>query len=146
MNIVIGSDHAGLELKNQIITHLKSKSIIGMVEDIGCYINSSCDYPEFAHAVSKNLFDGPYHFGILICGTGQGMAMTANKYQHIRAGVCWNSEIAKFTREHNNSNVLCLPARFMDKDEAFSTVNTFLSTAFSNEERHSRRVQKISKI
>lgn len=146
MNIVIGSDHAGLELKNKLIAYLKTKNVIGIIEDVGCYSNASCDYPNFAHALSKNLFDGPYHFGILICGTGQGMAMTANKYNHIRAGVCWSPEIAKLTREHNNANVLCLPARFLNVDDAFEIVNTFLSTKFSEEERHNRRVQKINSI
>nr|QBK91514.1 MAG: ribose/galactose isomerase [Pithovirus LCPAC302] len=143
MNIAIGSDHIGYNLKNKIVTYLVSKKDVDLVKDIGCDSDKSCDYPTFAHVVSEFLLYEPYQFGILICGTGQGMAITSNKYDHIRATVCWSSEISKLAREHNNSNVLCLPAKFINEGCVYDIVDTFLYTPFSEEQRHIKRISKI---
>ena len=152
-SIILGCDHAGLALKNKIISSVRSsndivdQTCVDKIEDVGCYSlprsGSNCDYPDFAHMLCKNLSDGLFTVGILVCGTGQGMAMTANKYPHVRAAVCWNTEIAQLAREHNNANVLCLPARFVNTKEAIEITKVFLNTPFSNEDRHKRRISGI---
>ena len=143
-DIVIGSDHAGFESKQFISSYLRNNGFI--VEDIGCYNTQSMDYPDIANKLCGDYIESQiYSFGILICGTGQGMSMVANKYAHIRAGVAWNEKIAKLLREHNNANVLCLPSlEIMKNNEEYKKiVIAFLTTPFSKEERHIRRINKI---
>ncbi len=140
-SIAIGSDHAGYEYKEAILKALEEKNII--VLDKGTDSNDSVDYPDFVHpvadAVEANLAD----LGIIICGSGNGAAMTANKHQGIRAALCWNNELASLARLHNNANVLSIPARFMSLEEAVSMVEIFLDTEFEGG-RHARRVDKIA--
>ena len=139
-NVIFASDHAGFQLKNVLLSHL---SKLGYhVEDVGCYTETSCDYPDFAHQACKKIGQG-FDCAVLFCGTGQGMAMTANTYERCRAAVVWDTDIAKATREHNNANVLCLPARHLSEDEAIQILETFFKTSSSTEERHERRVKKI---
>jgi ribose 5-phosphate isomerase B len=138
MNIIIASDHAGFNLKSQIIAHYIGKySFV----DCGTFSTESVDYPDFAHQLAeKTLQTGD--FGILICGTGNGVAMTANKHTGIRAALCWKEEIAELARQHNNANVLILPARHIDNELAFKLIDLFFSTSFEGG-RHEKRVQKI---
>lgn len=144
--IVFGSDHAGYKLKNQMINYAKDNVSFIELEDVGCYAEESCDYPDFAHSVARKVGTNPGAIGILVCGTGEGMAMTANKYADIRAGVAWNPEIATAIREHNNANVLCLPARHINLETAIKILVAFLETSPSEEQRHHRRINKINKI
>lgn len=141
MNIYIASDHAGLELKNQIVQFLKTSKVSCV--DLGPGDLNSVDYPDYADLVCKNLKDHASDFGILICGSGQGMALRANKYPHIRAALVYNDEIAKLSREHNNANVICLGSRFCTVENAQNWINIFLNTTFS-EGRHALRVAKVS--
>ncbi len=141
MIISIASDHAGFELKEEVIQYLKSVKLSPV--DFGCHSLESCDYPDFAHKLALGLQSQVCQKGILICGSGQGVAMSANKHQHVRAAVCWNEEIAKLARQHNDANVLCLPARFVSKELAIEIVKTFLETEFEGG-RHERRRDKIS--
>lgn len=143
MNIYIASDHAGFELKEFII----QQNISNLNwKNLGPASNQSVDYPDFADLVCKEvqLADNNNTKGILICGSGQGMAMRANKFEKIRAALCWNSEIAKLSRQHNNANILCLPARFITQNEALKIIESFLSTPFEGG-RHEARVQKLMK-
>ena len=141
MKIAIGCDHGGFELKQQIIEYLNS---IGTeFEDFGCMSEKSCDYPEYGKAVAKAVAAGKFDFGILICGTGIGMSITANKVKGIRAALCSDSFSAEATREHNNANVLCLGARVTGAGLALNIVDTFLNTPFSNDERHIRRISML---
>jgi ribose 5-phosphate isomerase B len=137
----IGADHAGFELKEQLKSFLQSKNYL--VEDFGTHSPDSMDYPDVAHPLAISVEDHSADLGILICGSANGVAMAANKHQGIRAAICWNSELAALARQHNNANVLCLPARFISADEATDIVNTFLETAFEGG-RHQRRVDKVS--
>jgi len=137
----IGADHAGFELKEQLKIFLQSKNYL--VEDFGTHSNDSMDYPDVAHPLAISVEDYSAEMGILICGSANGVAMAANKHQGIRAAICWNSELAALARQHNNANVLCLPARFISVDEATDIVNAFLETAFEGG-RHQRRVDKVS--
>ena len=140
LKIAIASDHAGFEYKESIIDWLKS---IGKeVSDFGCYSSESADYPDFAVTASKAVSDGSEDIGILICGTGIGMSITANKVNGIRAADCLTEEMAKLSREHNNANVLTLGARLMDIETGKSIILTFLDTEFQSG-RHSLRVAKI---
>ena len=139
--IAIGCDHAGFELKEILKAHLEEQDIT--VIDVGTHSAESVDYPEFAHDLAKTLGDGKALFGILICGTANGIAMSANKHSHIRAAIVWFEQIAKMARLHNNANVICLPARVIAPALAISCVDTFLTTDFEGG-RHSRRVGKIS--
>jgi ribose 5-phosphate isomerase B len=139
--IPIGADHAGFVLKGKIISFLKA---IGYeVLDFGCFSEESIDYPDFAHPVAEKVLQNKEMLGILICGSGNGINMTANKHKGIRGALCWNSEIAKLARQHNDANILSLPARFITEDEALAIVKTFLDTAFEGG-RHQRRIDKIS--
>ena len=140
MNISIGNDHAGVDYKFAIIKHLETKGII--VNNYGTDENSSVDYPDFVHPVAKDIVDKKADYGILICGSANGVAMTANKYQEIRAGLCWTKEIVSLIRQHNNANVLCIPARFTSIPQAIAMVDTFLETDFEGG-RHQNRVDKI---
>ncbi len=139
LKIAIGADHAGFEYKETLSSFLKGYKI----KDFGTYSSDSADYPDFAHPVAVAVENGEYTFGILICGSGNGIAITANKHQGIRAAVCWNTELASLARKHNNANILCLPARFISIKEAQEITNTFLNTEFEGG-RHTNRVSKIS--
>ena len=139
--IAIGSDHAGFEYKMELIKWLNQKGI--RVADMGVYENKSVDYPDYAHPVAESVEKGESAFGILICGTGNGVCMTANKHKGIRAALCWNSDVAKLIRQHNDANVICLPARFIALELAKSLVEIFMETGFEGG-RHARRVEKIA--
>jgi ribose 5-phosphate isomerase B len=136
--IVIGSDHAGFELKTKIIDWFSETNY--EVIDVGTYHEESTDYPDFSHRVS-GLVDQD-RVGILVCGSGNGVAITANKWNNIRAALCWNSDVASLSRKHNDANVLCLPARFMSTVEAIKSIKIFLETDFEGG-RHSNRIKKI---
>ncbi len=138
--IAIGGDHAGFEYKEVIIKVLKSAG--WLVDDKGAYSLDSVDYPDFAHPVALMVEQGKAAAGILICGSGNGVAMTANKHHGIRAALCWTEELASLARQHNNANILCIPARFVSLDLAEKMVTTFLETLFEGG-RHERRVEKI---
>ena len=140
MKIAIGNDHAGTEYKFAIVEFLESKGI--EVINYGTNTGDSVDYPDFVHPVAKDVRDQKVDFGILICGSANGVAMTANKYQEIRAGLCWTKEIVSLIRQHNNANVLCIPARFTAIPQAIAMVETFLNTSFEGG-RHQNRVNKI---
>lgn len=139
--IAIGSDHAGFDYKEQLISFLEGKGLT--CKDFGTHSTDSVDYPDFAHPVASAVETGDYAFGILLCGTANGVAITANKHQHIRAAICWGEEIAQLVRQHNDANILCIPARFVREGDAEKILNTFLTTAFEGG-RHANRVQKIA--
>ena len=136
--IFIGSDHGGYTLKLEVIEHLKNRGI--EVTDIGCDSEASCDYPVYAKKVTDAIKDGSADLGILICGTGIGMSMAANKESGIRAALCHDVFSAKATREHNNANILCLGARVVGPGLALMIIDTFIDTSFSHDERHIRRI------
>ena len=140
MTIAIGNDHAGPDYKFAIIEYLESEGIT--VNNYGTDSLDSVDYPDFVHPVAKDVVDGKADFGILICGSANGVAMTANKYQEVRAGICWTQEIVELIRQHNNANILCIPARFTAIPQAVKMVKVFLDTEFEGG-RHQRRVDKI---
>ncbi len=140
--IAIGSDHAGYELKQIVIQHLDDLGIA--FNDYGTYSTMSCDYPDFAEAVTSAIIKGQADKGILICGTGIGMSMAANRHKEIRAALCDNCYSAKATREHNDANVLCMGARVLGEGLAIQIVDTFLETGFSNGANHVRRISKMS--
>ena len=141
MTISIGNDHAGPDYKNAIVTFLKSKSI--NLTNYGTDHFESVDYPDFVHPVAKDVHDNNVDFGILICGSANGVAMTANKYDNVRAAVCWMNEMSALARQHNNANIICIPARYTSIPQAVKMVETFLETPFEGG-RHERRVEKIS--
>ena len=140
MNISIGNDHAGTDYKFRIIEFLKSKNI--EVTNYGTDAISSVDYPDFVHPVAKDVESKKTTYGILICGSANGVAMTANKYANIRAGICWSNEIVSLIRQHNNANILCIPARFTEIEDVLKMVDTFLNTEFEGG-RHQNRINKI---
>lgn len=137
----LGADHAGFEMKNQLIEFLKAKGI--ECRDLGTYSNESVDYPDMAHPVANEVENGDAGFGILICGSANGVAMTANKHTGIRAAICWNEEVATLARRHNNANIICIPARFVDAETAKRMTEIFFNTTFEGG-RHLNRVNKIS--
>lgn len=139
--IAIGSDHGGFELKQEIIKYLKEKKL--EYKDFGCYSCSSCDYPEYAKAVCESILSGECKQGILICGTGLGISMAANRFQGIRAAVCTDCFCAESTRLHNDANILALGGRVTGPGLAVKILDTFLNTEFSGDERHIRRIQQI---
>lgn len=141
MNISIGGDHAGFSYKQEVIEFLKKNN--HEVKDFGPYSTDSVDYPDFAHPVSSSVENKTADLGILICGSGNGVAITANKHQEIRAALCWNVDLAKLARQHNNANVICLPARFVSIEDAIEMVKAFVDTPFEGG-RHETRVKKIS--
>ena len=141
--IAIGCDHGGFAYKNAIINLLKNQDI--EVYDFGTDSGDSVDYPDFVHPVAENVENGNVDLGIVLCGSGNGAAMTANKHQGIRAGLCWTKELAELARQHNDANVLSIPARFISQEVALEMVDTFISTEFDGG-RHERRVGKISCI
>ena len=138
--VAIGSDHAGYEYKTVIKDLLQSKGLT--VKDLGTHSSDSVDYPDFAHPVAEAVESGEAGLGVLICGSANGVAITANKHQGIRAAICWQSDLARLARKHNNANVICIPARFVSTPEAEEMVNVFLATAFEGG-RHQKRVEKI---
>ncbi len=140
MNISIGNDHAGTDYKFRIIEVLKSKNI--GVTNYGTDAVSSVDYPDFVHPVAKDVESKKSTYGILICGSANGVAMTANKYANIRAGICWSNEIVSLIRQHNNANILCIPARFTEIEDVLKMIDTFLNTEFEGG-RHQNRINKI---
>ncbi|MCK0158098.1 ribose 5-phosphate isomerase B [Cellulophaga sp. F20128] len=141
MHIAIGNDHAGTEYKLAIIGLLKSKGI--EVSNYGTDGKDSVDYPDFVHPVATAVDSKKVEFGILICGSGNGVSMTANKYQKVRAALCWTKEIVVLSREHNDANILSIPARFVSLPQALEMVTTFLETEFEGG-RHERRVAKMA--
>ena len=138
--IALGCDHAGYSTKEYIKTFLEESG--NKVWDFGTHSEESVDYPDFVHPLAKSVNEGDYDFGILFCGSGNGVNIVANKYQGVRSELCWNEEIATLARMHNNANVCAVPARFVDLNEAKLIVKTFLNTEFEGG-RHSRRVNKI---
>ena len=142
MRISIGNDHAGVDYKKYIQEYLFVKDV--EVKNYGTDSLDSVDYPDFAHPVSKDVNDKISDLGILICGSGNGVCMTANKYKNVRAALCWNKELAMLSKTHNNANVICIPARFIEKEQALEIVKTFISENFEGG-RHERRINKISK-
>lgn len=139
--IAIGSDHAGFDLKEELISFLEGKGLF--FKDFGTHTKDSVDYPDFAHPVASAVEAGEAAFGILSCGSGNGVAITANKHQGIRAVVCWGEELAQLAREHNNANVICIPGRFVREGDAEKMVEIFMTTDFEGG-RHERRVEKIA--
>lgn len=141
MHIAIGADHAGYQLKTLVKEWLEPQ--VEVLKDLGTKSEESVDYPDFAHAVAGEVEKGNYEIGILICGSGIGVDMTANKHQGIRSALCWNKEIGKLAKSHNNANVICLPGRFITIDEAKEILEVFFNTKFQGG-RHSKRIDKIS--
>jgi ribose 5-phosphate isomerase B len=139
--VAIGSDHAGFEYKEDLISFLEAKELT--FHDFGTHSLDSVDYPDFAHPVAKAVESGEAAFGILLCGSANGVAITANKHQGVRAAICWGEEIAKLAREHNNANIICIPARFVREGDAEKMVQIFLQTEFEGG-RHQQRVDKIA--
>ncbi len=140
MKIAIGNDHAGTEYKLAIMGLLKSMKI--EVSNYGTDGTDSVDYPDFVHPVAKEIEEGRATYGIIICGSGNGASMTANKHQKIRCALCWNKEIVVLARQHNDANILSLPARYISLPQALDMVKTFLATEFEGG-RHERRIEKI---
>lgn len=143
MKISIGSDHAGWELKEEVKKYLYSLNNLE-INDRGCHSQESCDYPDYAHRVAEDIENKSYDLGIVICGSGNGINMSVNKWQGVRSALCWNSEISKMARLHNDANILALPGRYIEVEEAINCVKEFIETGFEGG-RHQRRVNKISK-
>ena len=139
MKITIGCDHAGVEYKSKIVEFLEKEG--HQVLDIGTHGKESVDYPDYAHKVAEEVLAGA-NFGILICGSGNGVSMAANKHKGIRAALCWSEEITKLARQHNDANIISIPARFMSLEKSIVIIKTFLTEPFEGG-RHQRRVQKI---
>lgn len=140
MSIGVASDHAGYELKTKVIKHLESKGCV--VHDYGTDSAESVDYPDYAHKLADAVQNGSCHFGIAICGSGNGVNMTVNHHRKVRGALCWTPEIAALARQHNDANIISLPARFIEAPIALQMVDVFLSTDFEGG-RHQRRVEKI---
>jgi ribose 5-phosphate isomerase B len=141
MEIAIAADHAGYHLKDTIKEYLLSKGY--QIKDFGTNSDQSCDYPDYAHLLAKAVNDGEFPLGILICGSANGVNITANKHQNVRSALCWNVEVAQLARQHNNANVVALPSRFISKELAIEIVEAFISTEFEGG-RHANRVNKIA--
>lgn len=139
--VAIGCDHAGFELKESIISFLDGKSLV--YKDFGTYSTDSVDYPDFAHPVAKEVESQKAAFGILICGSANGVAITANKHQGIRAAICWGEELAELARKHNNANIICIPGRFVREKDAEKMVDIFINSEFEGG-RHENRVNKMA--
>ncbi len=139
--IPIGADHAGFILKGKIINYLETHGY--QVKDFGCFSEESIDYPDYAHPVAEIVEQNKGMLGILICGSGNGINMTANKHKGIRSALCWTEEIAALARQHNDANIIALPARFISEEVALEIVKTFLGTEFEGG-RHQKRIDKIS--
>lgn len=143
IQIAVGSDHAGFALKNDLLVYLLEREI--ELNDFGPDSADSVDYPDYAHKVAESVSTGESQLGILICGSGNGVCITANKHQGVRAALAWEPELASLARQHNNANVLCLPARFISKKMAFKIVDAYLDSAFEGG-RHENRVNKIENL
>lgn len=141
MNVFIGSDHAGFELKESLLVYLRKNNI--SVEDKGTFSSESTDYPDYAHFVAKSVENKENALGILICGSANGVCMTANKHESIRAAIAWRPDIAGLARAHNDANIVCIPARFVSETDAQGIVSTFLGAVFEGG-RHQKRVEKIA--
>ncbi len=141
ISIAICSDHAGYELKQTVMKHLSDQGVIKL-KDFGAYSSESSDYADYAHPMASAVENAEFDFGISICGSGNGISMTVNKHQGIRAALCWNTEIAVLARQHNNANVISLPARFISEEEALNMIDLFFSTDFEGG-RHKTRIDKI---
>jgi len=141
MKIAIGNDHAGTDYKNRIVNYLESEG--HSVRNFGTNSNDSVDYPDFIHPVAEAVSNNDVDLGIIICGSGNGASMTANKHQKVRSALCWTKEITALAREHNDANILSIPARFTSEPQAVEMVKTFLETPFEGG-RHQRRVDKIA--
>jgi len=141
MKIAIGGDHASIEYKPKLVEFLKNQG--HKVKDFGPFTADSVDYPDYAHPLATAVHSSEYDLGVLICGSGNGVAMAANKHDGIRAALCWNDELAALARQHNNANIICIPSRFVSYELAESMTTTFLNTEFEGG-RHDRRVTKIS--
>ena len=139
--IAIGSDHAGYDYKEDLISLLEGKGLL--FKDFGTHSKDSVDYPDFAHPVANAVEKGEAAFGILLCGSANGVAITANKHQGVRAAICWGEELAKLAREHNDANIICIPARFVREGDAEKMVALFMTTDFEGG-RHANRVKKIA--
>ncbi len=139
--IAIGSDHAGVDYKKNLVAFFSDNNIA--YKDFGTFDSASVDYPDYAHPVAMAVENKEACFGILICGSANGVAITANKHQGIRAALCWKNEIAQLARQHNDANIICLPARFITQEEALNMVQTFMNTEFEGG-RHQNRVDKIA--
>jgi ribose 5-phosphate isomerase B len=140
IKIAIGCDHAAFQLKEKLKFYLISKGY--EIKDFGCYSEERADYPDFAHPVARGLENKDFDFGLLMCGSGNGINMTVNKHQGIRAALCWTPEIAKLAREHNDANILTLPARFISEESALEMLQLFIDTPFEGG-RHLNRINKI---
>lgn len=138
--IAIGADHAGFEYKELLKTWLEKNGYT--IKDFGAYSTESADYPDFAHPVASAVEANEFELGVLVCGSANGVAITANKHQGIRAAICWNEELASLARQHNNANIVCIPARFLAYELAEKITDRFLHTEFEGG-RHERRVSKI---
>ena len=138
--IGLASDHAGFELKEFVKTYVEQTGYT--YKDFGAFSSESCDYPDFAHPLAEAVESGEMDLGIALCGTGNGISMTLNKHQGIRAAICWNNDISQATRTHNDANILVLPARFINPEEAKEIIHIFLNTPFEGG-RHQRRIEKI---
>ena len=141
MKIAIGSDHAGFQYKARLIKHLESRG--HEVKNFGSNTEESVDYPDHVHPLASSIASEEFNLGILICGSGNGVAMTANKHENVRAALCWNTELAALARQHNNANIICLPARFVAYEYAESLADTFINAEFEGG-RHERRMNKIN--
>jgi len=140
--IAIGGDHAGFGVKEYIKQKLTGSGYT--FHDFGTFSETSVDYPDIAHPLAKSVQSGEYQFGILICGSGNGVAIVANKYTGIRAAICWNEDITRLARQHNDANIIVLPARFISREEAVEFVEVFLAVEFEGG-RHRKRIEKITK-
>ncbi len=138
--VAIANDHAGFGKKQVVKKYLEEQGF--ECKDFGCDSDESCDYPDYAHPISESISKGEYEVGITFCGSGQGISITANKHQKIRSAICWNVEIAKLARQHNDANICAIPSRFISDEEAIEIVKVFLNTEFEGG-RHKRRVDKI---
>ena len=141
--IPIASDHGGFAMKSYLIERLKENGY--EVKDYGCYSDDSVDYPDMIHPLATDIQNGKYSLGIIICGSGNGAQMTANKHPHVRAALCWNVELGKLARQHNDANILSLPGRFISNETAWDIVQAFLNTDFEGG-RHMKRIEKIEKF
>lgn len=141
LSIAIASDHAGYEMKEEMKRYFQGKVL--ELKDFGCFSSDRADYPDYAHPMASEVNKGSFDFGIAICGSGNGMSMTCNKYKFVRAALCWNPQIAALARQHNDANIICLPARFISQGEAEQLVEIFLTTEFEGG-RHIERVYKLS--
>lgn len=142
--IAIGCDHGGFELKEAVLKHLEEKGI--EFKDFGTYSSESVDYPVYAEKVARAVVSGEYEFGLLFCGTGIGISMAANKVKGVRAACCSDAFSVEMTRQHNNANILCLGGRVVDAKKGIELVDIFLSTPFSGDERHQRRIDLVTDL